>query len=102
MSAALVVCFAFSYFAELMGVAGIIGAFAAGIAISQTEFKHAVETKVEPIAYTLFVPVFFVSIGLNITFSGLGSQIVFIILLSILAVITKLIGAGVGGPSNRV
>ncbi|WP_053373430.1 cation:proton antiporter [Paenibacillus sp. FJAT-27812] len=96
MSAALIACFAFSYFAESMGVAGIIGAFAAGIAISQTSFKHDVESKVEPIAYTLFVPVFFVSIGLNITFEGVGSQIVFIILLSLVAILTKLIGGGLG------
>lgn len=96
MSSALIACFAFSFFAEEMGVAGIIGAFAAGIAISQTSFKHEVESKVEPIAYTLFVPVFFVSIGLNITFDGVGSQIVFIILLSLAAIITKLIGGGLG------
>lgn len=96
MSGALIICFSFSYFAEKMGVAGIIGAFAAGIAISQTKFKHDVEAKVEPIAYTLFVPVFFVSIGLNITFTGVGSQIFFIILLSLVAVVTKLIGGGIG------
>jgi monovalent cation:proton antiporter-2 (CPA2) family protein len=96
MSAALITCFVFSYFAEKMGVAGIIGAFAAGIAISQTSFKHDVESKVEPIAYTLFVPVFFVSIGLNITFDGVGSQIVFILLLSIIAIVTKLLGGGLG------
>lgn len=95
-SAALIACFAFSYFAEEMGVAGIIGAFAAGIAISQTAFKHQVETKIEPIAYALFVPVFFVSIGLNITFEGIGSQLWFILVLSIIAVLTKLFGAGVG------
>ncbi|WP_141500912.1 cation:proton antiporter [Paenibacillus luteus] len=95
-SAALIACFSFSYFAEEMGVAGIIGAFAAGIAISQTTFKHQVETKIEPIAYALFVPVFFVSIGLNITIEGIGSQLWFILVLSIIAILTKLFGAGVG------
>ncbi|GLX69677.1 cation:proton antiporter [Paenibacillus glycanilyticus] len=105
MSAGLIVCFAFSYFAEEMGIAGIIGAFAAGIAISQTKFKHQVESKIEPIAFTLFVPVFFVSIGLHITFDGVGEQLWFIILLTIVACITKLIGGGVGarltGFDNR-
>ncbi|MBW7453918.1 cation:proton antiporter [Paenibacillus sepulcri] len=96
MSAALVICFGFSYFAELMGVAGIIGAFAAGIAVSQTKFRHAVEAKVEPIAYTLFVPVFFVSIGLNITFAGLGGQIIFILVVTVVAALTKLAGGGLG------
>lgn len=57
-TAALVILFGYAYFAEMMGMAGIIGAFAAGIAIAQTSFKHVVESKVEPIAYSLFVPVF--------------------------------------------
>ena len=76
MSIALALCFLFAYIAEFFGIAGIIGAFAAGIAISQTEFKEEIEKKVEPIAYTLFVPIFFVSIGLTVTFKGFyGSYI---------------------------
>lgn len=96
MSGALLLCLGFSYFAEFMGVAGIIGAFAAGLAISRTEYQPTIEAKVEPIAYTLFVPVFFVSIGLDVTFTGIGNQILFIILLTIVAVFTKLIGGGLG------
>lgn len=95
-SGGIIIALAFSYFAEWMGVAGIIGAFAAGIAISQTPFKHTVETKLEPIAYSLFVPVFFVSIGLNVNFEGVGSQVWFIIIISIVAVVTKLFGGAIG------
>ena len=95
-SATLIICFSFAYFGELLGIAGIIGAFAAGIAISQTNYKHEVEKKVEPIAYAMFVPVFFVSIGMNITFDGIGNQIWFILALTVIAVLTKLIGCGVG------
>lgn len=95
-TAGLIICFGFSYFAEWMGVAGIIGAFAAGIAISQTSFKHEVESKIEPIAYSIFVPVFFVSIGLNVTFDGVGSQIWFIVVISLIAIVTKLLGGGAG------
>lgn len=104
-SGAIIIGFAFAYYAEIMGVAAIIGAFAAGIAISQTSFKHEVESKIEPIAYAVFVPVFFVSIGLNVTFDGIGSQWLFIVIISIIAVATKLIGGGLGakltGFSNR-
>lgn len=95
-SAVLIICFSFAYFGELLGIAGIIGAFAAGIAISQTNYKHEVEKKVEPIAYAMFVPVFFVSIGMNITFDGIGNQIWFILALTVIAVLTKLIGCGFG------
>jgi Kef-type K+ transport system membrane component KefB len=96
MSGAIVICLGFAYFAEWLGVAGIIGSFAAGLAISQTEFRKEVEHRVEPITYTLFVPVFFVSIGLNITFDGLSEQLLFMVLLSVVAILTKLIGCGFG------
>ncbi|WP_456287688.1 cation:proton antiporter [Paenibacillus sp. AK002] len=95
-SMALVVCFGFSYFADWLGMAGIIGAFAAGIAISQTGLKHTVEQKVEPIAYSIFVPVFFASIGLHVSFQGVPQQIGFIVVLTIAAVLTKLLGGAIG------
>ncbi|MGG4395015.1 cation:proton antiporter [Paenibacillus thiaminolyticus] len=95
-SAALIICFAFSYAAEQLGVAGIIGAFAAGIAISQTDFKQEVEHRLEPIAYGIFVPVFFVSVGLEVTFAGLGQHIGFMLLFSLIAIATKLFGCMLG------
>ncbi len=95
-SIALVFCFAFAYFGEKMGIAGIIGAFAAGLAISQTSYKHEIEKKVETISYSVFVPVFFVSIGLNVSFDGVGRQIGFLLVLTIVAVLTKLLGGAAG------
>ncbi|MCG7410356.1 cation:proton antiporter [Paenibacillus sp. ACRRX] len=95
-SAALIICFFFSYSAEWLGVAGIIGAFAAGIAISQTKFKHEVEHKIEPIAYAIFVPIFFVSVGLKVSFEGLGEHIWFVVVFTLIAIVTKLIGCGFG------
>jgi monovalent cation:proton antiporter-2 (CPA2) family protein len=104
-SAALIICFFFAYLAEKLGVAGIIGAFAAGISISQTQYKQEVEQKIEPIAYAFFVPVFFVSIGLSVSFTGIGNQVWMIAGLTVIAIITKLIGGGLGakltGVSNR-
>jgi len=95
-SAALIICFSFAYFGESLGIAGIIGAFIAGISVSQTSYKHEVEKKVEPIAYAMFVPVFFVSIGMKITFDGIGDRIWFTLALTVIAVLTKLIGCGFG------
>jgi len=95
-SAALVICFGFAYFAEWLHMAGIIGSFAAGIAIAQTDYGHTVEKKIEPIAYSIFVPVFFVSIGLNVSFEGMGEQWLFLIVLTVVACLTKLIGGFAG------
>ncbi|MFJ7725779.1 cation:proton antiporter [Neobacillus sp. NPDC097160] len=96
LSAALIICFLFAYVAELTGVAAIIGAYIAGVAISQTKFKHEIFEKVETIGYSIFVPVFFTSIGVKASFDGISQHLGVIIGLSILAILTKLIGAAAG------
>ena len=96
LSAGLIICFSFAYFAEAVGVAGIIGTFFAGLAIAQTKFKEEIEHKVEPIANGLFVPFFFVSIGLAVSFEGIGNQVGFIVIFSVVALLSKFIGSGVG------
>ncbi|MCC3373694.1 cation:proton antiporter [Cohnella sp. REN36] len=95
-SAGLIVCFFLAFVAEEFGVAGIIGAFAAGLAISQTSYKLEVEHKLEPIAYAIFVPIFFVSVGFSVSFEGLGEHVGLIAVLTVVAVVTKLVGAGLG------
>ena len=96
LSAGLIICFSAAYFAEFLGLAGIIGTFFAGIAIAQTDFKKEIEHKVEPIAYGIFVPFFFVNIGVAVSFDGIGNQIGFIVIFSIIAIISKFAGAGIG------
>ncbi|WP_442595888.1 cation:proton antiporter [Neobacillus sp. D3-1R] len=95
-SSALIVCFVFAYLAEYTGVAAIIGAYIAGVAISLTNFKHEVFEKVETISYSVFVPVFFTSIGVSAEFGGISEHLGLIVILSIVAILTKLIGASVG------
>jgi monovalent cation:proton antiporter-2 (CPA2) family protein len=95
-SAALIICFSFAYFAEYTGVAAIIGAYIAGIAISLTDFKNLVSEKVETIGYAIFVPLFFTSIGVSAQFSGISSYFGLIVLLSFLAILTKLLGCSLG------
>ncbi|SOC44226.1 cation:proton antiporter [Ureibacillus acetophenoni] len=105
LSAGLIICFGFAYFAEYVGVAGIIGTFFAGVAIAQTNYGHEIEKQVQPIAYGIFVPFFFVSIGLSVSFEGIGDQIGFMIVFSIIAILSKFIGSGIGarlsGFNNR-
>ncbi|MFB8427053.1 cation:proton antiporter [Priestia megaterium] len=95
-SSALIICFVYAYLAEYTGVAAIIGAYIAGVSISVTKFKHEVFEKVETISYSVFVPVFFTSIGVTAQFSGIMDNIGLIVLLSIVAILTKLIGASIG------
>jgi monovalent cation:proton antiporter-2 (CPA2) family protein len=99
-SAALIICFSFAYLAEFTGVAAIIGAYIAGVGISLTNYKHEVFEKVETISYSIFVPVFFTSIGVAVEFIGVGDYIWLIVALSILAILTKLVGAAVGAKMS--
>lgn len=95
-SSALIICFVFAYFAEYTGVASIIGAYFAGVAISVTNFKQEVFEKVETISYSIFVPIFFTSIGITAEFSGITKNLALIAIISILAIASKLIGAAIG------
>ncbi|WP_163856390.1 cation:proton antiporter [Paenibacillus elgii] len=95
-SAALIICFAYAYLAEYAGVAAIIGAYIAGVAISVTNYKHEVFEKVETIGYSIFVPVFFTSIGVTAEFTGIAGNLGLVVVLSVLAILTKLVGSALG------
>lgn len=98
---ALILCLGMAFIADAIGLSSVVGAFFAGIAISQTNVKHEVEENIEPIGYAIFIPVFFVSIGLSMSFHGFINDFLFIALLTILATITKLIGAGLGAKLSQ-
>ena len=93
---AMILCLGMAYIANLIGLSAVIGAFFAGIAISQTHVAHEVDRSIEPIGYAVFIPVFFVSIGLNISLAGIEHDLLLIVVLAIVATVTKLLGAGVG------
>ncbi len=95
-SAGLIICFLFAYMAELSGIAAMIGAYIAGVAISLTQYKHEVTEKAETISYSIFVPVFFTSIGVTAGFQGIGQNSWLIVALSVIAILTKLIGSALG------
>lgn len=95
-SAALIICFLFAYFAEYTGVAAIIGSYIAGVAISLTSYKQEITHKVETISYAVFVPVFFTSIGVTAQFSGIVENLWLIAMLSVIAIVSKLVGGAIG------
>jgi len=93
---ALIVLFSLSLLAVYIGVAAIIGAFLAGLAFSQTATK-----RVQDLAHgitELLVPFFLAHIGLELNLADFArKEILWLsILLLIAAVITKLIGCGLG------
>lgn len=93
---AIVICLAMAHLAELVGLSGAIGAFFAGIAVAQTSVKKVIDEHVEPISNAFFVPVFFVSIGLSVDFTNFIASLPFILLMTVLAVLTKWVGGQFG------
>ena len=62
---AVVFAVALAAVADLMGLATIIGAFAAGLILATTERRAHIEERVKPVA-DLLVPVFFVTVGMKV------------------------------------
>lgn len=91
-------CLLMAYSAEeFFGVADITGAFIAGLAISGTARIHYITSRFETLSYMLLSPVFFASIGLKVELPSMTSKIVmFAVLLVIVAIISKVIGCGLG------
>ena len=95
---ALTFCFALAWLADEVGLATIVGAFAAGLVLEKVHYrelasrngKHDLEELIRPVA-DLFVPVFFVMIGFQVdlrTFAN-PSVIALAAVLTIAAVIGK-------------
>ena len=103
-SFAFVMMIFFSWTAEYLGgVATIIGAFMAGLAFSRTPQKEEILTGFSSIAYGIFVPIFFVGVGLEADLFSLtqGSMLLLVGLLAV-AIISKILGSGLGGLFGRM
>jgi len=62
--------------AELMSLAGLsmgLGAFLAGVLLASSEYRHALESDIEPFK-GLLLGLFFISVGMSVDFGLLGSQ----------------------------
>ena len=92
----LIICLGMAYLADLVGLSSVVGAFFAGIAVGQTDVKTEIDFNIEAIGYAVFIPVFFASIGLSVTFNTLGKDLPFILVMTIMAILTKLLGGAWG------
>jgi len=94
----LLLCFGLSVAAVYVGVAAIIGAFLAGMAFAEaSEDKPTMHKQVSGVTEFL-VPIFLVNIGMQLHLEIFRSRSVILLalLLTVLAVLTKLIACGLG------
>ncbi len=96
----------YGWAAEVFGsMAAITGAFLAGLMFAQSPYKNRIESGIVPIAFGLFVPIFFIDVGLNANLREMaGPAFWLFVVMTIMAVASKIIGAGTGafmGGLNR-
>ena len=97
----------FAWAAEVIGgVAAITGAFMLGLFLARLSFKDQIEHGIASMAYALFVPVFFVNIGLEVDMRAIsGGDWIYAFVLTAIAILSKIVGSGVGaqiGGFNRL
>lgn len=103
----LIVMFVYGIAAEIFGgMAAITGAFIAGLMLARCPEKERIESGAHSLAYGLFVPIFFVNIGLSINLRDFQLESLMLTLaIIVVAVVGKWLGAGWGarlGGLNRL
>lgn len=102
-----IVAFAFCLFMafcaeRFFGVADITGAYIAGVVISNTKSVKYIASRFDTLSYMLLSPIFFASIGLKVVLPQMTKAIIlFAVVLVIVAVLTKVIGCGLGARACR-
>lgn len=86
----------FAYIAEQFQLAGITGAYLAGILVAGSAEAREIISKMMTIGYSLFIPVFLVSIGIETDVRVLTTLGTFALVYATLAVAGKIVGCGTG------
>jgi Kef-type K+ transport system membrane component KefB len=96
---------AFAFLAELAGLHLIIGAFLAGQFVRKEVMDEkifdALEDRFFGISYGFLIPVFFASLSFHLHVSWDGPFLLFALVLTLMAVLGKLVGCGLGYAAVR-
>lgn len=94
---ALILCFGLAAVASLIGIAGIVGAFLAGVAISEATDDTELH-KQSQILTEFTAPFFLVNIGLKLNLEILFRSDILLLaaVVTVVACVTKLMGCGIG------
>ena len=96
-------CLLFAFCSEyFFNVADITGAYVAGLAISVSPKIQYISKRFETVSYMFLSPIFFASIGLEVVLPEMSGKIViFAVLLCLVAVVSKVIGCGLGAKAMK-
>ncbi|NNC99090.1 MAG: cation:proton antiporter [Gammaproteobacteria bacterium] len=109
LSVILIFCFSMAWLAEFIGLAPMVGAFAAGLILEGRHFQPgheggwSIERLIEPVAY-LFIPIFFVIMGIQLKVEALLSSPNIWLLILVFTVVAclgkQLCGLGAGKDAD--
>lgn len=93
-------CLGLATVANLIGLASIIGAFLAGLIVSESREHYSLEPEIKPL-YAFFAPFFFAVIGMDVDLAALASPSAIGLLAAtvVVAAATKFAGAWLGARS---
>ncbi|MCY6353709.1 cation:proton antiporter [Clostridium sp. ZS2-4] len=91
-------CLIMAFIAErYFSVADITGAYIAGVVISNTFCCDYVKKKMDTLSFLLLSPIFFASIGINMTINCTdSSMLIFTLILIVISILAKIVGCGLG------
>lgn len=89
--AALAFMLLYAYVAEFIHLSAIVGAFIAGVILNRSRHIHDIEEKTYGLEL-LFMPIFFISLGILVDVGALMEFAVPIIVLTVIAMLTKTLG----------
>ena len=98
---ALAFMLAYAYIAEFIKLSAIVGAFLAGIVLNRSRHIKEIEEKTTGLEL-LFMPIFFISLGLLVDVNALAEFAVPIIVLTLIAFATKVIPCALAAMAVRL
>ncbi len=98
-----VFCLLMSYVADtFFGVADITGAYVAGLVVSLIQKENYLASRFSVLSYLYLSPIFFASIGLKVQLPNMSGMIIlFAIVLTLVAILSKVAGCGLGAKLCR-
>lgn len=73
---------------SLVGLSPALGTFLAGVVLANSEFRHELESNIEPFK-GLLLGLFFITVGAGISFEVLADELTLVLLLTIAVMLTK-------------
>jgi len=86
--------FLYAFIAESIGISAIVGAFVAGTSLASCEHNAKFRNHTEVLGW-VFAPIFFISLGILVNIRLPLEIWAFALILTLVAVVTKLVGCGI-------